>query len=356
MEIEVFKRILGVYESVSLIDQFSSLMVTKRYYKASNFQLQVAPSDETIEYLVPSNCLLIEGVFYYVDNVVYNQKEHSLVVSGISLFGLLKNRVIWSNFSLYQTPLFICQQILLENVTSPMNPNRVIDLFTVTTDTITQDSIQYQNSYGMVREEIESLCETYDFGFKETPIDILEPSCIVHFYKGSDKSSWIEFSIDNEMLFSETYETSDYDESTTALVAGEGEGVARTIITLNESLTGLDRKELYVDARDLQSDKGEVPLTTEEYANLLTTRGNEKLSEKQAILLLDGDVNINSELYTYGVDYNLGDKVSVYSKRFKISTVKTLTEMQETWDSKGHFLTPTFGKRTPTIIDYIKRK
>lgn len=356
MEIEVFKPVVGGYESVTLIDQFSSLITNKRYYKTSDFQLQIAPTSEVITHLVPRNCLLIEGVFYYIDNVNYDQKAHTLVVSGVSLFGLLKNRVIWSNFSLYRTPLFICQQILLENVTSPSNTNRIIDLFSVTSESITQSNIQFQNSYGMVRDEIESLCETYDFGFKETPTDILEPSCIVHFYKGTDKSSWIEFSIDNEMLFSETYETNDYDESTTALVAGEGEGADRTIITLNDGLTGLDRKELYVDARDLQSTVGETILTTEEYNNLLTTRGTEKLSEKQAILLLDGDVNINSELYTYGTDYNLGDKVSVYSERFKVSTVKTLTEMQETWDSKGHFLTPTFGKRTPTIIDYIKRK
>ena len=295
MEIEVFKRVSGVYESVSLIDQFSSLMVTKRYYKTSDFQLQVAPTNETIEYLVPQNCLLIEGVFYYIDNVIYDQKEHSLIVSGISLFGLLKNRLIWSNFSLYQSPILIAQQILTENVTAPTNTNRTLDWFTITADSVAQSSIQYQNSYGMVREEIETLCETYDFGFKETPTDLLEPSCTVHFYKGSDKSSWIEFSIDNEMLFSETYETNDYDEATTALVAGEGEGSARTIITLNESLTGLDRKELYVDARDLQSTIDETTLTTEEYNNLLTTRGNEKLSEKQAILLLDGDVNINSK-------------------------------------------------------------
>ena len=96
---------------------------------------------------------------------------------------------------------------------------------------------------------------------------------------------------------------------------------------MNEGFSGLDRKELYVDARDLQSTIDETTLTTEQYNNLLTTRGNEKLSEKQAILLLDGDVNINSELYKYGTDYNLGDKVSVYSERFRVSTVKTLTEI-----------------------------
>ena len=105
-------------------------------------------------------------------------------------------------------------------------------------------------------------------------------------------------------------------------------------------------------ARDLQSDG----LTTEQYNNSLYTRGASKLSEKQAVQLLDGDVNIESELYKYGVDYDVGDTVSVYSARFEVSTTKILTEMQETWDNTGHFLNPTFGKRSPTIADYIKRK
>ena len=33
-----------------------------------------------------------------------------------------------------------------------------------------------------------------------------------------------------------------------------------------------------------------------------------------------------------------------------------MKEMQESWDNTGHFLNPTFGKRSPTIADYIKRK
>ena len=217
---------------------------------------------------------------------------------------------------------------------------------------MTLANVQFQNSYGYVRDEIETLCQTYDFGFKESAVTAAGPSCLITFFKGQDKSNWIEFSVSNEMIISETYEANDYDEATTALIAGEGEGALRTILTLNDGNTSLERKELYVDARDLQSDG----LTTEQYNNSLYTRGASKLSEKQAVQLLDGDVNIESELYKYGVDYDVGDTVSVYSARFEVSTTKILTEMQETWDNTGHFLNPTFGKRSPTIADYIKRK
>lgn len=44
------------------------------------------------------------------------------------------------------------------------------------------------------------------------------------------------------------------------------------------------RREIYIDARDLQSDSDpDKPLTAEEYAALLTNRGREKLAEHQLV-------------------------------------------------------------------------
>ena len=353
MEIEVFTHDgAESFHSSALIDEFSSLIVNKRYFAASSFQLNVSISNPDIVHLKPKNCVLIGSIFYVIDDVSIDEKTSDYVAKGVSLFGLLRHRVIWSNFSLYQKPSYICEQIIRENVTEPINTNRTISLFSMTVSNLTLANVQFQNSYGYVRDEIETLCQTYDFGFKESAVTAAGPSCLITFFKGQDKSNWVEFSVSNEMIISETYEANDYDEATTALIAGEGEGALRTILTLNDGNTSLERKELYVDARDLQSDG----LTTEQYNNSLYTRGASKLSEKQAVQLLDGDVNIESELYKYGVDYDVGDTVSVYSARFEVSTTKILTEMQETWDNTGHFLNPTFGKRSPTIADYIKRK
>ena len=353
MEIEVFTHDgAESFHSSALIDEFSSLIVNKRYFAASSFQLNVSISNPDIVHLKPKNCVLIGSIFFVIDDVSIDEKTSDYVAKGVSLFGLLRHRVIWSNFSLYQKPSYICEQIIRENVTEPINTNRTISLFSMTVSNLTLANVQFQNSYGYVRDEIETLCQTYDFGFKESAVTAAGPSCLITFFKGQDKSNWVEFSVSNEMIISETYEENDYDEATTALIAGEGEGALRTILTLNDGNASLERKELYVDARDLQSDG----LTTEQYNNSLYTRGASKLSEKQAVQLLNGDVNIESELYKYGVDYDVGDTVSVYSARFEVSTTKILTEMQETWDNTGHFLNPTFGKRSPTIADYIKRK
>ncbi len=48
--------------------------------------------------------------------------------------------------------------------------------------------------------------------------------------------------------------------------------------------SGLARRELFVDARDLQSDADpDNPLTPEEYAAVLTVRGEEMLTENQLV-------------------------------------------------------------------------
>ena len=55
--------------------------------------------------------------------------------------------------------------------------------------------------------------------------------------------------------------------------------------------TGLFRRELYIDARDLQSDSDpDKPLTEEEYTAVLTARGKEKLAEHQLVRSFSAEV------------------------------------------------------------------
>lgn len=97
-----------------------------------------------------------------------------------------------------------------------------------------------------------------------------------------------------------------------AYVAGEGEGSARVIVEVDlRSSADEERREVYVDARDLQStyqdDAGdEHTYTADQYRALLRQRGLEKLAEYQKIETVNGDVDPNANL-TYGVDFDLGD-------------------------------------------------
>lgn len=358
MEIEVFNRTSGEnYESAQLISDFNSLIVTERYYQPNDFTLTLPITAENVAYLVPDNCLLIDGVFYYIDNASSDStNECMLKVSGMSLANLLKRRIVHENYARTASPRVVAEELIARHATNPTNTARKIGLLTLGVSSVSLSNIQFQNSYGVVLDEITALCETYDFGFTETPVTTASPSCLLTFIKGQDKSNVISFSRDNDTLLDERYENNNYDEANVGIVAGEGEGSAREIVVLNGSISGMERKELYVDAKDLQSVNDGVTMTAGEYTQALRNRGTSKLAEKQKVLLLDGDIDAESRLFALGIDYQNGDIVNVYSELYGLSYDATLTEVEKSWDEEGYHITPTFGKRTPTLLEIIRRK
>lgn len=359
MEIEVFKHVSNfTFKSVAQIDGFESLRNTRFYYKKDQFVLVVSSSKNHVEWLVPETVLLIGNTFYYVDKAISSGEQgEKLTVSGKSLIGKTDKRIIWRTYSKTARPETICFEHLTNEVTNPSDTKRKINYLTVDSPmNLTGLSIQYQNSYGNVMEQIESLCETYDFGFYETATNFENPQNKIIFFKGDDLSNTVEFTIDDETLETENYENSNDDHSSTAIVYGEGEGAARKSVVINPSLTGLERKEIYVDARDLQQETDGVKMPDNQYIEALKGRGVKSLAEQQAILRLDGNINIHSKLFIFNRDYSIGDKIRITSKRFNVSKVATLIGVEEVWDEKGHQLSPIWDKETTTLIDKIKRK
>ena len=94
------------------------------------------------------------------------------------------------------------------------------------------------------------------------------------------------------------------------LVAGDGEGNNRKTYTVG-NVSGLDRKELYTDARDISSkdeDNNDIPIST--YNEMLKQRGQEKLTETTKIKQFDGKVD-SSRMYVFGRDFYMGDVIQI---------------------------------------------
>lgn len=89
-----------------------------------------------------------------------------------------------------------------------------------------------------------------------------------------------------------------------AIVFGQGEGANRTY-TAVDMTDGQDRRELVVDAKDLQMDDGE---STEDYLKRLESRGIEKLLEHQSVFSCSFIPNGKD----FGVRYDLGDVLTVH--------------------------------------------
>lgn len=107
-----------------------------------------------------------------------------------------------------------------------------------------------------------------------------------------------------------------------AYVAGEGGGANRTIEQVDQT-KGSPRKELYVDARELQriwtdEDGTEHQYTEAQYRNLLKQKGVQALQEHLRETTFEINSNLYSETFVYGQDYSLGDILLVSSKKYHL--------------------------------------
>lgn len=157
----------------------------------------------------------------------------------------------------------------------------------------------HQISNASFLEVCSTLCADTDLGFrvKRTGAELL-----AEFYQPSENPNLV-FSKQHGNLSEPKIKLSTEGAKNYAIVFGQGEGENR-IHTTVDMTNGQDRRELVVDANDLQMDEGEV---MEDYLKRLKSRGIEKLLECQSVFSCSF---IPSEK-DFGSKYDLGDILTV---------------------------------------------
>lgn len=114
----------------------------------------------------------------------------------------------------------------------------------------------------------------------------------------------------------------------------------KTTVSDGSSQTGLSRKELFVDARDLQSESDNKTLTSDEYVSILSQRGKEKLSENTYTYAFTGEIE-PTKTFEYGRDFYIGDIVQIQNE-FGMSIKAMIIEVVTSHDVSGQYTYPTF--------------
>ena len=176
---------------------------------------------------------------------------------------------------------------------------------------------------------------------------------IILVLEGADRCMLLEenphivFSDSYNNLLSFTYFTDTSVKRNFAYVLGKGEGEQRKRTTYYEDSEPdlLDRYEVYVDAKDISDEEqknGETkPIPDAEYIELLKEKGNQNIIPTKT--KSESQIAVQSTQFQYGVDYFVGDFVTVEHQRFGIRQNKIqLVGMIESFDRNGRNLTPTF--------------
>lgn len=361
MEIYVFNTNI---ELIHIIDNSTSLIWTRRYYKPGEFQLHLPLTEDNIKYLKRDNIIYKkddkEAGYIETRQIELDEKgNETLLVKGRFLTNYSDRRIIWGELSFNGKCEALMRKLLTDNCINPSDINRKMPLLELGNLKNYTETIEYQKSYGNVGDELEKIATTNELGYRIN-LNHINKKLIFEVYKGVNRSvnqSLVApciFSRDFENVLNQTYIESSNDYKNTALIGGEGEGKQRVLVSINNNNSGVNRWELFVDAGDLKKEVNDVILTDTEYKNTLVQKGKEKLTEHQEVKTFESKVNTKGN-NVYKVDYDLGDIVTVTDKKWGITLDTRITEIEEIYEEGKVEVNPVFGNITPTIIEKMKR-
>lgn len=160
-------------------------------------------------------------------------------------------------------------------------------------------------------------------------------------YNNSGGNGWAIFSQKFSNVEKRVLTQSIADYRNMAYVAGQGEEADREVVLLGDELTGYDRREVYVDARDIGPDSDVT----------LTDRGKAKLAEYPKVSAYQASV----DPLGYKTSWDLGDFVSILDTELGIQQDQQIISVKEAWEKDGSTLEVEFGSPLKTIYQTIKR-
>lgn len=355
------------FNLVHVLDAYKSMIWTERYNEAGDFEIYTDLRGETLKHVTKDCYLSIKDsdrtmIASSIDILSDRDIGTFIKITGKSLESILNRRIVWGMRNLNTNLQNGIKTLLNENIISPMDANRKIPnfIFQSTDDKrITDIKIDKQYTGDNLYNVITELCAGYDIGFRL----ILNKSnqFVFSLYAGVDRTydntdnPYVAFSPSFENLVESNYYDNNEDLKTVTLIAGEDSGEERKYVTYAiSSGTGLDRRELFTDARDIQSEYTDEndeqhTMTEEEYNSALIDRGKEKLAECTSITAFEGEVEPYNS-FVYKKDFYLGDIVQIENE-YGFGGIARITEVVTSHDENGYSVYPTFE-----LIDEIEEE
>lgn len=374
IEITIFKLDDTTFEPIGQLDEYTSLMWPDAFLGKAMFQLWAPITDSNAEKLKEDNVLWCGGenaaVIKIVKETVNENGEKEFNVKGWTLEFFLIDKIVEGLYN--KTGSNYISTIMYDMVDkmaiNPSNPNRKIPYLVNAEDKhLGKKTNGYQKTGGNLYDALYDMAFEADIGFSVL-FDPYNKRLIFEVRAGVDRTQEqqendpVLFSTDLEDVLSSTYYLNIEDVKNVAMVQGEEKNGRRTTVYVGDtSLKGFKRKELYVDARDLQSevydeDGTSHMLTAEQYNAILAQRGNEKLAEHQKTETFEAQIRQFGDVqYEFGVDYQKGDKITIVDRQLGLSVSARITSVEEDFDDE-YALILTFGYSYPTLLQRAKRQ
>lgn len=333
------------------VDNFTSLFFIRKWETYGEFEFHLSNIEN--KFIKKGNIIMLNkdgaktGVIEHIE--INEEDTEDIVIKGFSLIYWFTNRVTvppegysYHNFNTNVENIMIA--LVQANVTNPIDINRKVPGLTLAESKGRGEKIQFQTRYKNLSDELTKLSKLSGLGItieldykqKKFVFKVLEGKNLS--YGQVDNPPYI-FSLDYDNIKKQNYIESDIGYKNVGYVAGQGEGSDRAIEILGNERSGFDRREVFIDARDIDE------------TGSLTDRGRVKLSELQQIQSFECEVDTKD----YKAIWNLGDIITTIDKKRGLRADNRISEIREVYENSGIKVEPTFGTPIPGLADKIKQ-
>lgn len=225
--------------------------------------------------------------------------------------------------------------VVEESLKNAVMSKRPYDIVRTGANTGLTKKIDTERTYNSLYDISCAVCGAVGYGFKLRH-DRVERVLYYEVYNGADRTG-VKFAEKFGNMQNAVITLSELDWKNVAYVGGAGEGSDRVFVTVGETdATGFARREMFVDARDIQPEEGE---SSASYQNKLVARGLEKLAERRKVEGVEFEINPAG----YGVQFALGDTVTaIIPERGMIVTVR-ITGIKRKYENNTESLSLILG-------------
>ena len=335
------------------VDNFTSLFYVRKWNTYSEFEFHISKNNKELfkrgNIIMLNNDVYRTGVIEYVED--NEEEDKNIIVKGFGLLYFLTQRItvppVSKAYDVYNTEIEnIMYSLVNSNAINPVDKKRNIPFLENSISKNKGEKLSFQTRYKNLEEELYKLSNHSGLGFG-IKLDYKNKKFIFEVLEGRNLSydqvnySPVIFSKKYDNVIRRNYIESDIGYKNTGYVAGQGEGAERELVIVNDINTGFDRREIFIDARDIEEGEN----------SSLEDRGKVKLSENEQIKTFECEVNSN----TYRKDWDLGDIVTITDADLDVVVDYRISEIKETYEDNSFKIETTFGTIVPTLIDKIKQ-
>lgn len=353
---------------LGIVDTAESIIWHSAYFGVGDFEIYAKASPEVIALLQAGNFVtrpddLEVGIIETINIKDDPTNGTMITVAGRFAKSILERRLIYNLSGNVNTPTILrgnveaeVRRIVKENaIDCEFDSRRNIPLLALgdvaglpqiivdENGAAAQKQVSYQNLLTYTDELLQ------EYGLGATVILDEDAGKLRYVVYGGIDRSWdntadnepIIFGKDYDNLTSSSYGYNATTEKNVALIGGAGEGVERFYSLVAGAQTGLQRRELWVDASSLNrtykdDSDTEQSYTDDEYRAMLNAAGTQQLGAHTAEETFDAPFDIQNSRWKYNRDFALGDIVTIQSEDIgKFANVR-LREVLEAQDQNGY--------------------